>query len=414
MMDPERPRVVIIGAGFAGLWAARTLAHSPCDVLLVDCNNYHTFPPLLYQVATAGLEPEVIAFPVRTILRELPNVHFAMHDVREIDFDARLLKAGGHIIPYDYLILAIGSVTNFFGVDGAAEYAFPLKTLRQAIALRNHILQCFELASHEPDASKRRRMLTFTVVGGGPTGVELTGALSELIHGSLREDHPSLDFGEVCVILLEAMDALLPGLPKKLQDYTTARLRRKGIDVRLQSPANQVTPEAVHLGDGTVISTETVVWTAGVRGEPQPQRWGLPMGRGGRVNVQPTLQVEGHPELYVIGDLAYLEQDGRPLPLMAPVAIQQGVIAAKNIMRQTTGGELLSFHYHDRGTMVTIGRNAAVANAFGYPFTGFLAWVLWLVFHLLQLIGFRNRLLALINWIWDYFLVERAVRLILP
>jgi NADH dehydrogenase len=344
----------------------------------------------------------------------MPNVHFAMHDVKEIDFSAQVVTTPEHIIPYDFLILAMGTMTSFFAVPGAAEYAFPLKSLKQAIALRNHILHCFELASHEPDALERQRLLTFAIVGGGPTGVEFAGALAELIHRPLTKDYPRLDLGEARIVLFEATNALLPALPEDLRRYSLNRLCDMGVEVHLESMVSQVTPEAVHRKGKTAIPTETVVWTAGVRASPHVQTWGLPTARSGRVAVQPSLQVEGCPEVYVIGDLAYLEEDGRQLPMMAPVAIQQGVAAAKNISRQAAGQAALPFRYRDRGTMVTIGRNAAVANAFGRRFTGFPAWVLWLTFHLIKLIGFRNRLLVLINWIWDYFLFERTVRLILP
>ena len=414
MTDRERPQVVIVGAGFAGLWAARALGRSPVEVLLVDRNNYHTFLPLLYQVAAAELEPEAIAYPVRSILRQLPNVHFALAEVQEIDLAARVVKTAPGVIPYDFLVLAIGSTSSFFGLPGAAEHAFPLKTLEQGVALRNHILCCFERAVREPDEQQRQRRLTFTIVGGGPTGVEFAGALAELIHSPIVQDYPTLDFRQVHVVLLEARDGLLPGLPERLRAYALARLRRMGVEVRLQAMVSQITLEAVHLQDGTVIPTETVVWTAGVRGDPLAQRLGLPTARDGRVVVLPTLQVPSYPEVYVIGDLAYVEEAGRPLPMMGPVAIQQGEWVAQNIARQMAGQATLPFHYQDRGTMVTIGRNAAVAYPFRRAFTGFPAWVLWLIFHLFKLIGFRNRLLVLINWAWDYFLYERAVRLILP
>jgi NADH dehydrogenase len=414
MTDREHPRVVIVGAGFGGLWAARALARSPAEVLLVDRNNYHTFLPLLYQVAAAELEPEAIAYPVRSTLRKLPNAHFALAEVKEVDLKARVVKTAERVIPYDFLILAMGSTSNFFAVPGAAEHAFPLKTLEQGVALRNHILCCFERAVQEPDEQQRQRLLTFTIVGGGPTGVEFAGALAELIHSPIVKDYPTLDFRQVHVVLLEAMDGLLPGLPGRLRAYALARLRQMGVEVRLQAMVSQLTPEAVHLKDGTVMPTETVVWTAGVRGDPLAQMLGLPTARDGRVVVLPTLQVPNHPEVYVIGDLAYVEEEGHPLPMMGPVAIQQGESAARNIARQMAGQAPLPFHYWDRGTMVTIGRNAAVAHPFRRAFTGFPAWVLWLSFHLFKLIGFRNRLLVLINWAWDYFLYERAVRLILP
>ncbi len=413
MSGSNPPRVVIVGAGFGGLWAARSLARLPVDVLLVDRNNYHTFLPLLYQVAAAELEPEAIIYPVRSILRGLPNVHFAMAEVLEIDFNTRVVKISDRVIPYDFLILAIGSTFHFFGVPGAAEHAFALKTLEQGIALRSHILRCFERAVYEPVAERRRQLLTFAIVGGGPTGVEFAGALAELIRGPLRKDYSTLDFREVRVLLLEALESLLPGFPAPLRSYTFERLRWMGLEVRLGAQVSHVNRNAVHLNDGPVIPTETVVWTAGVRGDPRVERWGLSIARGGRVVVLPTLQVSGHPEVYVVGDLALVEE-GESLPMVAPVAIQQGVAAARNIGRQVVGQAPQPFRYRDRGTMATIGRNAAVAKLGTRAFTGFPAWILWLGVHLLNLIGFRNRLIVLINWAWDYFFYERAMRLILP
>ena len=414
MPVPSRPRVVVVGAGFGGLWAARALSRSPADVLLIDRNNYHTFLPLLYQVAAAELEPGDIVYPVRSILRGLPNADFALAEVRRIDFSERLVYLDGRAVAYDYLIIAAGSASHFFGVAGGPEFAFPLKTLDQGIRLRNHILRCFEGAAHNPDPAERRRLLTFVIVGGGPTGVEFAGALSELLRRPLTRDYPRINFEEARVILLETAESLLPGFPDRLRAYAQDHLRRMGVEVRVRATVSQITPQATHLKDGLLMPTETVVWTAGVRGVPQAETWGLPTGRGGRVATLPTLQVAGHPEVYVVGDLAYLEEAGRPLPMVAPVAIQQGRFAAENIARQIEGREPLSFRYRDRGTMVTIGRNAAVAQLGGRSFTGFPAWLIWLSVHLFNLIGFRNRLIVLINWAWDYFLYERAVRLILP
>lgn len=418
----DRPRVVIVGAGFGGLWAARALAHIQADVLLLDRNNYHTFFPLLYQVAAAELEPEDIAFPVRSILRRLPNVQFALAEVKAIDPSSRLVKTADRVIPYDFLILAVGSKSYFFGIPGAAEYSFPLKTLEQAVTLRNHILCCFERASQEPDAALRGRILTFVIVGGGPTGVELAGALSELIHGPLCKDLPKLDLREVRLVLLEAVDRLLPGQPERLGAYAMQRLRKMGVEVRLRAMVSAVTARAVHLKEGTEIPAETVMWTAGVRGAGAPlpldsgqgTAWGLPASRDGRIPVLPTLQARGYPEIYVAGDLARVEEESRPLPMLAPVAIQQGTRAARNIERQHEGQDPLPFNYRDRGAMTTIGRNAAVAYMWGHAFTGFFAWTIWLIVHILNLIGFRNRLIVIINWAWDYFFFERGVRLILP
>ncbi len=409
-----RPKVVIIGVGFGGLWALRTLARRPVDILLIDRNNHHTFLPLLYQVAAAEIEPEAIAYPVRDILRHIPNARFLMAEAHGLDADSQMLYANKHAISYDYLIMALGSTTHYFGVPGAAEHAFPLRVMSDGIALRNQVLRCFERAEGEPDPDARQRLLTFTIVGGGPTGVEFAGALAELIYGPLRKDHPRMNFDEVRIVLVEARDLLLPTLPSCLGDYARTRLERMGVEVRLGVQVQAVRPDSAHLSDGTVLPSATVVWTAGVRGAPQVSRWGLPTLRNGQVSVLPTLQVPGHPNIYVIGDLAHVSSRKTPFPMMAPVAVQQGKTAAENILRQVTGQQPLPFHYRDRGTMVTIGRNAAAAHVLGHTFTGFPAWILWLGVHLAQLIGFRNRLVVLLNWAWDYLFYERTVRLILP
>lgn len=414
MTNSDRRRVVVVGAGFGGLWAARNLARYPVEVLLVDRNNYHTFLPLLYQVAAAELQPEDIAHPVRSLLRGYPNARFLVGEAQGLDLASKSLEVDGQRIHYDYLILATGSTSYFFGVEGAAENSFSLKTLQEAITLRSHILTQFEKASEEQNKEVRQRLLTFSIVGGGPTGVEFAGALAELIQGSFRKDYPQLDFREVRVILLEALDSLLPGLPTGLWKYAQRRLEKMGVEVRLGAKVAEISNENLRLGDGTIIPTATVIWTAGVRGDPAAQTWGLPTAKNGQVAVFSTLQVPGYPEIYVVGDLALVAEEGRPLPMIAPLAIQEGVTAASNIGRQIAGLEPITFRYRDRGTMVTIGRNAAVANLFSWSFTGFPAWLVWLSVHLFNLIGFRNRLLVLINWAWDYFLYERAVRLILP
>jgi len=410
MTIPDRPRVVIIGAGFAGLWAARTLSHSQTDVLILNRNNYHTFFPLLYQVAAGELEAEDIVYPVRSILRGQQNIRFLMNEVTEINLAAKQVKTTDHVFPYDFLVLAIGSASHFFGVIGAAEYAFQLKTLEQAIALRNHILFRFERALCETDPERRRQMLTFAIVGGGPTGVEFAGALAELIRGPLVKNYPALDPREMHILLLEANDRLLASFPERLEKYALKRLAKMGVEVRLQATVSRITPDCVWLKDGATIPLETVIWTSGVRGESFNAE--LQTIRNGQVKVLPTLQTPDHPEVYVIGDLAFMEEDGRLLPMLAPVATQQGEAAARNIIRQTNGQIPVPFHYHNRGTMVTIGRNAAIAHVWGRTFAGFPAWLLWLSIHLYGLIGFRNRLLVLIKWAWDYLFFERTVSLI--
>ncbi|HJX37403.1 MAG TPA: NAD(P)/FAD-dependent oxidoreductase [Anaerolineae bacterium] len=412
--DTPKPQVVIAGAGFGGLAAARALANSAVEVTIVDRNNYHTFPPLLYQVAAGELEPGDIAYPVRTILRRIPNARFAMAEIRRIDLTRRVLETDGPDLPYDFLILATGTVDHFFGVPGAPEYAFSLKSLEQAITLRNHILGCVEQADREADAATCHQLLSFAIVGGGPTGVETAGALSELVQGPVRKDFPRLDLSRAGITLIEAADRLLPTLPEPLGLYAARRLEQMGVEVRLSCPVASITPDAVHLQDGTVVPACTTVWAAGVRGDPQAEKTGLPIATRGRVAVEPTLQIPDHPEVYVVGDLAYFEQDGAALAMVAQVALQGGVAAARYIERQLAGQEPLPFRYRDRGTMATIGRNNAAAVAYGRMFTGFPAWVLWLTIHLFYLIGYRNRLLVLINWARHYLFREHAACRILP
>ena len=397
-----------------GIWAAKALASHPVDVLLIDRNNYHTFLALLYQVAAAELEPENIVYPIRDILRKIPNVSFLMAKVGTVDFAEKIVSTDCQDVPYDFLILAAGSESHFFGVPGTKEYAFPLKSMDEGIALRNHILTLFERAAYEPDERRRRRALTVVVVGGGATGVEFSGALAELVYGLLRKDYPKLACCEAKVIMLEAADTVLAALPEKCRTYTAEQLKKVGVDVHFKSVVSKVTKDSVHLKDGTVIPTETVVWTAGVRGNSMVWNMKLYTTHDSRVYILPTLQVPQYPEVYVAGDMAYLEEDGRPLPMVAQVALQQGTLAAQNIMRQINGQPLLPFKYRDLGSMATIGRHSAVARLNSNTFTGFFAWILWLIVHLVRLIGFRNRLLVLINWTWNYFLYERTVRLILP
>jgi len=416
----DRPRVVIVGAGFGGLAAVRHLAKTPVRITVVDRNNYHSFLPLVYQVAAAELETTDIAYPVRSILRRKRTVEFILAEVQGVDLDKKVLLTGGAPIPYDFLILAPGSGPNTFGVPGAKEHAFPLVTVPHAVNLRNQILRCFEEAAHETDPEQRQAALTFIIVGGGATGVEFAGALTELIHGPLAKDYRTLNVDEMHVILLEAMDSLLPALPEKLKTYAAAHLKKHSVDVRLKTPVAQVTPEAVTLKDGTVIPTHTVVWTAGVQGDPRFKASGLPTTPNGRVAVLPTLQVPDHPEAYVIGDLAYVPQNGSAVPMVASGAVQEATVATANILRQIRGEELQNFSYKSPGMMVTIGRNAGVASLplpvirRTVTFTGFFAWFTWLAVHLFLLIGFRNRILVMINWAWDYFFFERAVRLIVP
>ena len=404
--------VVIVGAGFGGLRAARALRRAPVQVVLLDRNNYHLFQPLLYQVATAGLEPDQIAKPVRAILRGQKNFDFRMVEVTRVDFNDRRLQTSAGPIAYDFLVLAHGGETNFFGLDGVRTHGLPLKDVPDAVEIRNHVLTCFEHAMLEPDAERRRARLTFVVVGGGPTGVEMAGALSELIRLVLVKDYPRLNIKDVRILLLEATDKLLPAMPERLREAAGRTLWRKWIEVRFSASVADFDGERVRLKSGEIIPAHTVIWAAGVKAAPLNATLGLTVGRQGRIPVEPTLQVPGHPEVYLIGDASYAEDNGAPLPMVAPVAIQMAEVAAQNIVRALRGQPLQAFRYRDQGTLATIGRNAAVADVFGLQLSGFPAWVMWLVVHIIQLIGFRNKLFVLLNWAWDYFFYERAVRLI--
>lgn len=404
------PRVVIVGAGFGGLAAARKLKDAPVEVLVLDRTNYHLFTPLLYQVATGGLEPEEIAHPVRRILRGIRNVRFRVAEVRGVDLDARVVQTDAGPQSYDYLVLAAGSATNFFGLD--ASDAKGMKDLREALALRNHILQRVEQAAWESDLERRRALLTFVVVGGGPTGVEMAGALAELLRLALPRDFPMLDFSEARVLLLEATDTILTPFRPKLRDSAARALRSKGIDVRLGARVARVEGGQVHLATGEMIETGTLVWAAGVRAADLAGGLEAPKSRAGRVTVDAALRLPDHPEVFVVGDMAGKEQDGQPLPMLIPVALQEGEHVAAEIRRALTGEPPAPFRYKDPGTMATIGRNAGIAQIGPLSLSGFLGWLAWLGLHLLRIIGFRNRLLVLINWVWDYLFYDRAVRLI--
>lgn len=408
-------KVIIIGAGFGGLRAARSLAGQGLDVLLLDRQNYHLFQPLLYQVATAGLEQESIAFPIRAIVRRWRNVRFRRTEVLHIDLAARLVSTQHGDFPYDYLVLAGGSETNFFGLESVERHAYDLKQLRDAVVLRNHILGLFEQAVLEQDAALRQALLTFVVVGGGPTGVEFAGAMVELTRLLLRSDFQELREQPVRIVLAEAADNLLLAMPAELQTYTRQRLEKMGVEVRTGSAVVAATEREVHFKDGNVIPAATLFWAAGVRPSGLAAGLDLPKARGGRIVVQPDLSLAEYPEVFVVGDLAYLEQDGKPLPMMAPVAMQMGAYAGRRIAQRARGQAsptVAPFQYTEKGVMATIGRSSAVARIFGINLTGFVAWVAWLALHLLYLVGFRNRLVVLLNWAYDYFLFERQVRLI--
>jgi NADH:ubiquinone reductase (H+-translocating) len=407
-----KKRVVIVGMGFGGIRAARKLTGHNLELVLVDVNNYHLFQPLLYQVATAALEQESIAYSVRALARHWQDTRFQLREVTGIDFENRALLTARGAIHYDYLIVGAGSVTNFFGMESVERYAFDLKQLADGENLRNRILVTFEEAVIEPDPARRRALVTFVIVGGGPTGVEFAGALIELIHFVLAKDYPELSMKEVRVILVEAASRVLAAMPEELSAYALQKLRDMDVEVVLNSRVVDAGPEKVILADGTVIPCRTLVWSAGVKAAPIAAALGVSAKAGGRIPVNPDLTLPGQPDVYVIGDIAYLEQDGAPLPMVAPVAMQMGSYAGLNIRAREEGREIAPFRYHDKGSMATIGRNAAVASAFGVNFRGYLAWLVWLLLHLYYLIGFRNRIVVMLNWAWYYWFHERQVRLI--
>lgn len=407
-----KKRVVIVGMGFGGIRAARVLAGRGLDVVLVDRNNYHLFQPLLYQVATAGLEQESIAYPVRAMARSWPGTRFHMGEVLAVDCSARTLRTDAGMMSYDYLVIAAGSVTNFFGLASVEQYAFDLKELNHAEILRNHILTAFEKAVNEPDPARKRALMTFVIVGGGPTGVEFAGALIELVNFVLAKDYPELSTHAARVVLVEATDTLLAAMPETLRMYTLKKLRGMSVEVLLNARVVDAGADRVVLHDGAIIPAHTLFWSAGVKAAPLADTLGISPVSGGRIRVAPDLTLPGYPEVYVIGDMAYLEQDGAALPMTAPVAMQAGIYAGKAVLAKTRGTDLPPFRYRDKGSMATIGKNAAVACAFGLNFRGYSAWLVWLLLHLYYLIGFRNRIVVMLNWFWYYWSHERQVRLI--
>ncbi|HEX7265412.1 MAG TPA: NAD(P)/FAD-dependent oxidoreductase [Candidatus Dormibacteraeota bacterium] len=409
----NRPRVVIAGAGFAGLTCARGLKDAPVDVVLIDRNNYHLFTPLLYQVASSVLDPGEIARPVRQLIRPLRNADFLLAEVTGADFDKRHLLTDHGEIPYDYLVLATGSQSDYFGNASLARYAFGLKNLDEGLAIRNRILMRFEESRWTDDREKRRSLLTFAVVGGGPTGVEMAGALSELISLVLRKDYRDLDLGLVKVVLLEAGGSLLGTFAPPLREAARRSLEKKGVEVLLRAKVEDVTSGSIRLSDGHEILASTVIWTAGVRASDVAADLHLPRGKQARIKVLPTLQVPEHPEVFAIGDLAGAVDRDAPLPMLIPVAMQEGRKVAATIKDLLGGYGATNFWFKDPGIMATIGRNSAVAELGPVRMTGFLGWLMWLFVHLINVISFRSRIVVLVNWAWDYFFYDRPIRLIL-
>ncbi|MEM8706490.1 MAG: NAD(P)/FAD-dependent oxidoreductase [Actinomycetota bacterium] len=407
----RRPHVVIVGAGFGGLAAAKALADEPVDVTVVDQRNHHTFQPLLYQVATAGLGVDDICYATRGIFHRQSNARAVQARMIGLDLDGRrVLLADGEPLPYDHLVLALGAVTADYGVPGVDDHAFGLKNAEEARAIRSHVLQRFEAADRLTDPVERSAAMTVVVAGGGPTGVEMAGGFAELFHRVLDRDFPDLDLAQARVVLVEGQDRVLGTFAPKLGAKARRTLEDMGVEVRTGVNVERFEPGLVSLADGTEIAADTLVWAAGVRANPLAERLGLPTGRGGRVEVDEHLRLATHPEVFVIGDLAATRQaDGSPVPQVAPGAIQGGEHVAEVI----AGRRPDPFRYRDKGSMATIGRNAAVVEfPSGRTITGFLGWVAWLALHLVMLIGFRNRANVLVNWAWNYLTYDRGSRLI--
>lgn len=406
------PHVVIIGGGFGGLTAARALKGAPVRITLLDRRNHHVFQPLLYQVATAGLSPGDIASPIRWILRHQRNVRVLLGEASAIDTETRHVILEHGIIPYDYLIVATGATHAYFGHDEWRTIAPGLKDLDDALTIRRRVLMAFEQAEGQQTARELRRLLTFVVIGGGPTGVELAGALAEIARQTLRNEYRTFDPSAARVILLEGGPHILPAFPQELRENAMNDLYRLGVEVRTKALVTKIAPTTVEIGNEK-IEVGTVLWAAGVGASPLGASLGTPRDRAGRVIVEPDLSIPGHRNVFVIGDLAaYTHQDGKPLPGVAPVAIQEAKYVAGAIEHDLRKEERDSFHYRNLGNLATIGRAAAVADFGWIRFSGWIAWVMWLFVHIMMLIGFRNRIVVFTQWAWAYFTRQRAVRLI--
>jgi NADH:ubiquinone reductase (H+-translocating) len=410
---PARPRVVIIGGGFGGIAAAKALRRANADVTVIDRTNHFTFQPLLYQVATAALAPSDITAPIRWILRRQKNTEVLMAEVRDIDTARRVVRIDDELreIPYDYLIVATGSRHAYFGHHEWEPNAPGLKTIEDATEIRRRFLLAFELAEKSEDERAREEYLTFAIVGGGPTGVELSGALPFIAKKALAPDFRRIDTRRTRVVLIEAGPRILPTFPEGLAAHATQDLKDLGVEVRVNSPVTGVGPDGVSIG-GEKIRARTVFWAAGNNASPLGGLLGGPLDRAGRIQVNPDLSVPGHPEIFVVGDLAALIQDGRPVPGVGPAAIQEGTSAGKNIVRDLRRQPRKTFRYRNKGDLATIGRSRAIADLGWIRFSGRLAWFFWLFVHIMYLVGFRNRANVLLEWAYDYFTYQHGARLI--
>jgi NADH dehydrogenase len=410
--DKSTPRVVIVGAGFAGLNAAQRLAKEDVRVTVVDRKNHHTFQPLLYQVATAGLSPGEIAAPIRWILRGHDNVEVLLEKVVDFDLNRKIVRTSEQELTYDYLVVAAGASHAYFGHDDWEPLAPGLKTIEDALEIRRRVLLAFELAERQGATGLGQIPLRFVVVGAGPTGVELAGTIAEIARHALTHEFRSIAPERTHVVLLEGGPRVLPAYPEDLSRSAEEQLRRLGVEVKTNAMVTKVEPGVIHIGD-TPMSASVILWAAGVAASPLGKKLGMPVDRAGRVYVQPDLSLPGHPEVFVIGDLASLnDESGKMLPGVAPVAIQEGQYVARTIKGDLRGKSRHNFHYLNKGSLATIGRAAAVADFGKLHISGFFAWMSWLFIHILFLIGFRNRLVVMIQWAWSYLTYQRGARLI--
>jgi NADH:ubiquinone reductase (H+-translocating) len=412
--QPGRPpHVVVIGAGFGGLATVRGLCNTAVRVTWIDRKNYHLFQPLLYQVATAALSPADIAAPARGIARTWRNVETVLAEVTGIDAEARVVKTTRQTYSYEYLVMATGAETSYFGNEKWARFAAGLKTLEEAVAIRRKVLLSLELAETAQSEEERRRLLTFVLIGAGPTGVEMAGAIADLAKHMLARDFRHIESGTICVILLEAMDQVLPGYPRDLATFAEKKLKEMGVDVRTGTKVEDIDEEGVVAG-GTRIASRTIIWGAGVKATPVADWLGTEADKKGLVKVRPDLSLAGRPEVFVIGDAALaLDEEGHPLPGLAAVAKQQGAYVARRLLDRIEGREPSSpFCYHDWGTLATMGKASAVANFGRLRLRGFVAWVVWVLVHIWYLIGFRNRVRVLFSWVWLYATFSPGARLI--
>lgn len=412
MENQHNPRIAIVGAGFGGLQAALHLASLPVQITLIDRRNHHTFQPLLYQVATAGLSPGEIAAPIRWIVRGRKSIEVLLGEVQDFDLSKHVVKLPELDVPYDYLIVAAGVSHAYFGHDEWEPFAPGLKTVEDALEIRRRVLLAFELEERQAAGTGLHMPLNFVIVGGGPTGVELAGTLAEISRQVLAHEFKSIDPQSTRIILLEGGPRVLPAYAEDMSRSAEEQLRHLGVEVHTSAMVTNVEAGAVYMGQ-TRLSAPVIIWAAGVAASPLGKKLGAPVDRAGRVLVNPDLSLPGHPEVFVIGDLASIKDTyGQPVPGLAPAAMQEGRFVARNIKRELHGEARKNFHYFNKGNLATIGRAAAVAEFGKIHISGFIAWLAWLFIHIFFLIGFRNRIIVLIQWAWSYFTFERGARLI--